>query len=69
MFVESWSTISELPSVEINLSKEAVPVRCTFLIKQSEEGEQMVEDEIQDMLDREQLEGNLKLVLQETFAD
>jgi hypothetical protein len=33
--VENWSTISELPPVDINLSKEAVPVRCP-LIKQSE---------------------------------
>ncbi len=42
-------TISSLDAVEVQLSDNAVPVRCPP-IKQSEEDEQMIEDEVQDML-------------------
>jgi hypothetical protein len=47
--VENWSTISTLPPVTINLTENAVPVRCP-LIKQSEEDEEMLESEVKEML-------------------
>jgi hypothetical protein len=47
--VENWSTISSLDAVEVQLSENAVPVRCPP-IKQSEEDEHMIEGEVQDML-------------------